>query len=744
MILDLGNDFSIELDPQTGTPRKFLALLDGVWSSVSVLCSIALVVGGKELRGTTGGLDYPGAKEIRDSRLQAVPAIFGYASLSRRVQTTLGSWNLSWLWSRSVPDGWINLELDISTTEVGLPPLRGVKLDMQIELQDKSRWNIEVPGNQLRGSVPLNGLPSNIGVSPSTGSRGSSGVISLHRDDNFNVVLWPLCLTEPAQITIGQNDAGLTVSHAIELAASFDSPNSLSVQALVFSLAKRTWESTKQALIEAYPAFGITAPESRPDWIGSAIILEAQIGFSPFWGGHTYEPYKNLSDLKDDLPRLVGLGFDCIQLMPRQPYPSYNIHDLFDLETTYAPENELREFIAHCHDIGIRVILDILMHGVIDKSSVRQAADGVRRGPLAQRLDEDPGDILATDPNDRTPFQISWSRHVLDFEPYWLSASPQHSKLLDTNPDWFFRDSAGEVTGVYTHALDTSSPGFSDYFARAVLNLVTKLGIDGFRFDAPTYNNFPNWSESTRNHASSSVLACNTLFSRLRSDLKLISSDILLYTEPSGVAMRKHMDVNYNYDEAWLPSALLNPSKERREWTVATAHHLVNWLRDRDSLLPIGSLTAHHIDSHDTFWWPQWGRKWRREQFGLQPTIALTHAFLLGGGPFMIFIGGEIGMEDELKKVKELRIKFPALLKGSSEFEILAPDAQSVFSVTRRYRNEITVALVNLSADYLVTKVWLPESRATWIDESGAAGTYGDEVEFEPWSTRIFTSELGD
>ena len=101
-------------------------------------------------------------------------------------------------------------------------------------------------------------------------------------------------------------------------------------------------------------------------------------------------------------------------------------------------------------------------------------------------------------------------------------------------------------------------------------------------------------------------------------------------------------------------------------------------------------------------------------------------------------------MEDELKKVKELRIKFPALLKGSSEFEILAPDAQSVFSVTRRYRNEITVALVNLSADYLVTKVWLPESRATWIDESGAAGTYGDEVEFEPWSTRIFTSELGD
>ena len=204
------------------------------------------------------------------------------------------------------------------------------------------------------------------------------------------------------------------------------------------------------------------------------------------------------------------------------------------------------------------------------------------------------------------------------------------------------------------------------------------------------------------------------------------------------------MDVNYNYDEAWLPSALLNPSKERREWTVATAHHLVNWLRDRDSLLPIGSLTAHHIDSHDTFWWPQWGRKWRREQFGLQPTIALTHAFLLGGGPFMIFIGGEIGMEDELKKVKELRIKFPALLKGSSEFEILAPDAQSVFSVTRRYRNEITVALVNLSADYLVTKVWLPESRATWIDESGAAGTYGDEVEFEPWSTRIFTSELGD
>ena len=105
------------------------------------------------------------------------------------------------------------------------------------------------------------------------------------------------------------------------------------------------------------------------------------------------------------------------------------------------------------------------------------------------------------------------------------------------------------------------------------------------------------------------------------------------------------MDLNYNYDEQWLVTALANP-ETRKPWGIKSAKDLASWIHDRDSMLPRGSMTAHHIDSHDTFWWPSWGSKWRREQFGIEYVRLLTLMFALLPGPFMMFIGGEKGIED--------------------------------------------------------------------------------------------------
>ena len=59
--------------------------------------------------------------------------------------------------------------------------------------------------------------------------------------------------------------------------------------------------------------------------------------------------------------------------------------------------------------------------------------------------------------------------------------------------------------------------------------LMTELEIDGFRFDAPTYNDFPNWADWARHRASMSALGCIPLFERLRPALKAIQSDALMY-----------------------------------------------------------------------------------------------------------------------------------------------------------------------------------------------------------------------
>jgi len=115
------------------------------------------------------------------------------------------------------------------------------------------------------------------------------------------------------------------------------------------------------------------------------------------------------------------------------------------------------------------------------------------------------------------------------------------------------------------------------------------------------------------------------------------------------------MDLNYNYDEQWLVTAVANPDS-RTSWGVNNGKELAEWFSDRDAMLPIGSLTAHHLDSHDTFWWPSWGSKWRREQFGLQITRALYVIFGSLPGPFMMFVGGEEGIDDLIKKISLVKL----------------------------------------------------------------------------------------
>jgi 1,4-alpha-glucan branching enzyme len=87
-------------------------------------------------------------------------------------------------------------------------------------------------------------------------------------------------------------------------------------------------------------------------------------------------------DLINDLDQIADFGFTCIQLMPKQPYPSYNIHDFWDIDTSYGNKDEIKELVTKAHKLGIKVILDILLHGVLDKEIIKIAADGVRSGTI--------------------------------------------------------------------------------------------------------------------------------------------------------------------------------------------------------------------------------------------------------------------------------------------------------------------------------------------------------------------------
>ena len=99
------------------------------------------------------------------------------------------------------------------------------------------------------------------------------------------------------------------------------------------------------------------------------------------------------------------------------------------------------------------------------------------------------------------------------------------------------------------------------------------------------------------------------------------------------------------------------------------------------------------MDSHDTFWWPLPGEKWRREQHGLAATLALLAVFALSGGAFMTYVGGEAGMETELRRVLSLRHE----LRYAVVDHDVAVSNDAVYAVVRRVAGKASVVLANLT-----------------------------------------------
>lgn len=702
--IELRSEYSatwLRISRLTGLPTELGS--DGFENGIRLSSQVEFELGGVDRRGSFGDLVYDGKytrsdivvtgdvrnRVTRTGREYALPVNLG--GWKGEIYYHFGSRNPSILWGwRWAP----NFAAD---------DIRDFLITIEVELDQHDDWQLNAPGSRFRSQLPWSEIPVEAAVGSIGATAGSSGTIALSNNSyESTVLIWPRSLDEIGETTIGRTETGLRVAHATRLAAAADSSTALVVEGIALDILPESWDSVRERIPAWLSDLGVTSPHDKPEWTETATIFEVQIGTSLFAGGTwTYSPYPEVTDLLGDLPRIRELGFDTIQLMPRQPFPSYNVIDYDDIDTTYGNEAELIEVVRWCHDNGMHFILDVLMHGVIDKESITSVADSVRSGPWAQLAVASIHEVEAHALTIPEQEQLSWSRHILDFEAAWRDNSPAHHPLTDEHPEWFCTDSRGNIIGVYTKAFDISNPGWQRYFCDKMVLLVSRLNIDGFRFDAPSYNRFPNWSPRTRTRASLQQLGGVELFRQLRQVLHELDPELLLYTEPNGALWRQSMDLNYNYDETWLPDSIMGTGGDDPDSRVRDGADLAKWLSDRDYSLPRGSLTAHHIDSHDTFWWPLPTLKWRREQFGIAAATALMTAFSLSGGPYMTFVGGETGMESAIRAVNSIRSSHAGLLRSTHQFGAPIADDPAIFTVTHRRGSDYCVLAVNLSANDL-------------------------------------------
>lgn len=682
----------IELDDDSGLILS-IGREEKSESAVSAITpEIVLESGGQERRAPTGGIEYFNTQLSNSVVRTGEP---------KQISTGLGSiWvipvkidsvpaDIHYIFNSHGPAISIQLILKNSKTIV-----RNVTLNIYTQLS-AGKWVLNIPGNGLRADLDLKEVIQSVGISPLGGLRGSASLVHLNQADK-SLALWADNDIEIPEVLFEAKSAD---SFKLQVKSNFGSDlaevDSISIPLLSLDLTAGSFQSFVPIFASWLQDKGINSPNNPPSWIKQAMIFEAQIGFSVFAQINKYSPYPEVRNLIQDLDRIKSLGFSCIQLMPKQPYPSYNVHDYKDIDVSYGNAEEIKELVKQAHQRGIKVILDVLLHGVLDQEIIKIAADGVRSGPFNDLINADTSDSFSSDVKDWHNYLIAWSRHIIDFEPYWSGGSPEKTKLEETNPEWFYRDSAGEITGVYTKAFDARNESWRDFFIDSMKYLVLELGIDGFRFDAPTYNDFYNWAPWARYRAGASALACTALFEKMRPIMKAINPEFLFYTEPSGLSLRRSMDLNYNYDEQWLVTSI-GDINSQKPWGIHSGKDLARWIKDRDSLLPLGSMTAHHIDSHDTFWWPTWGKKWRREQFDISTVRLLTSIFGLLPGPFMMFVGGEDGIEDLLPQISTVK-RSEIWRLGRGHWWVADQTPSAVFGLTHLLKDQAMTVLLNTS-----------------------------------------------
>ncbi|MEN2736569.1 alpha-amylase family glycosyl hydrolase [Microbacterium sp. X-17] len=217
--------------------------------------------------------------------------------------------------------------------------------------------------------------------------------------------------------------------------------------------------------------------------------------------------FGDLAGAMDHLDHVASLGVTWIWLLPF--YPSerrdngYDVDDHLAVDPRFGDLDDLRAFLAHAHDHGIRVLIDAVPHHTSDRHpwflAAREDTDG-RAGKFFVWSDDD-----STEPGDHPMF-------------------PGEEETV-----WTFDEQAGRY---YHHQFYSFQPDINatdpDVFEEIVqlLTFWLGVGVDGFRIDAALLLVQGKGRPDTD-------VDDAVFFDRLRARLREIRPDVALIAEAS-------------------------------------------------------------------------------------------------------------------------------------------------------------------------------------------------------------------
>lgn len=523
-----------------------------------------------------------------------------------------------------------------------------------IRLGDPRDCVIEAPGYTTLPHHPLALLPEGRWGPMSDSIFGETpgwrtGLAVVHNTHRHQCLLiWEYSEVEPALTFLERNGGDLTATHRILVADRFRRGHSLECGTQFVSLIHADADEALTRFQAWYDEARITVPSDISDFARHAIIYEGRVGSTGFAKGTPHNPLPDFQALIDRLPSIKDLGFNTIQLMPK----GYVVVHYFDIDAHYGPVQEVKACIARAHELGMRVLLDVVLHGCMETS------------------------------------------------PY-----------LTEHPEWFCLDERGEIAFTYTYAFDHANEEWRQHVIDAMKMYVTDLDVDGFRIDAPTWNFFPNWRKDLPYRASASMQGSLELLRRARKELKPLKPGVFFHIESLGALFHTCCDLSYNYDEGNIYSALpkvLSPRGYALPWhgRRASARDLRDWLEARRLTLPQGALRAWTLDSHDTYSFGGLGQ-FRKEAFGVSAARALFAFCAFREGGLMSYVGAEEGSEEFYRKVIRVHNN---IQQGRFSYNGVESTDEMVFLMLWEHDGRYIIPIVSFRPEETTTWIQLLDS----------------------------------
>ena len=103
------------------------------------------------------------------------------------------------------------------------------------------------------------------------------------------------------------------------------------------------------------------AVPDTPEWVPEMVILEAMP--SGFKG--------EFKEIEEKLPFYRDLGINTLYLMPHWQ-GGYGNTDMYSVDARFGTPKELKSLTAKAHELGMRVLFDMVIHGIDQKSAIPQ------------------------------------------------------------------------------------------------------------------------------------------------------------------------------------------------------------------------------------------------------------------------------------------------------------------------------------------------------------------------------------